>query len=301
VVHIVQDYTLVKCWQSFKSNIVIYHYMSGTTDLADRITFIESLNDLLSAENTIVERLYKRISEIPIQELKKVLQQQLKEQHRQQSRLENLIAYYGGKPTNSKAELVPLNYSTAPTPDDIIEKNNVSNNIPIESDHTIEMTPKGIAISNAKEDTVIKNAEILEYKRILKISEKIKAKDATNILKQNLKEKESMFNKIKSIPSKMYNQTNDNNNESPFRLGSAIGDVLTSYWNSKENPSKVYIFNRRVHHGGIGALLGLSSLYKNQPIITGILSGLGARLAKDDYKDSKEWFSFKKKEDDVEK
>ena len=270
-------------------------------DIADRITFIESLNYLLSAENIIIERLYKGISEIPIQELKTVLQQQLKEQHRQRSRLENLIAYYGGKPTNSKAELVPLSYSTTPTTDDMVEKNNVSNNLRIKSDDTIEIAPKGIDISNAKEDIRIKNAEILEYKRILKISEKIKAKDATNILKQNVKEKESMFNKIKSIPSKMRNQTNDNNNESPFRLGSAIGDILTSYWNSKENPSKVYIFNRRVHHGGIGALLGLASLYKNQPVITGILSGLGARLAKDDYKDSKEWFSFKKKEDDVEK
>ena len=275
--------------------------MSGMADIADRITFIESLNYLLSAENIIIERLYKRISEIPIQELKTVLQQQLKEQHRQRSRLENLIAYYGGKPTNSKAELVPLNYSTTPTTDDMVEKNNVSNNLRIKSDDTIEIAPKGIEISNAKEDIRIKNAEILEYKRILKISEKIKAKDATNILKQNVKEKESMFNKIKNIPSKMRNQTNDNNNESPFRLGSAIGDILTSYWNSKENPSKVYIFNRRVHHGGIGALLGLASLYKNQPVITGILSGLGARLAKDDYKDSKEWFSFKKKEDDVEK
>jgi ferritin-like metal-binding protein YciE len=275
--------------------------MSGMADVADRITFIESLNHLLSAENIIVERLYKRISEIPIQELKTVLQQQLKEQHRQRSRLENLIAYYGGKPTNSKAELVPLNYSTTPTTDDMVEKNNVSNNLHVKSDDTIEIAPKGIDISNAKEDIRIKNAEILEYKRILKISEKIKAKDATNILKQNVKEKESMFNKIKNIPSKMRNQTNDNNNESPFRLGSAIGDILTSYWNSKQNPSKVYIFNRRVHHGGIGALLGLASLYKNQPVITGILSGLGARLAKDDYKDSKEWFSFKKKEDDVEK
>ena len=275
--------------------------MSGMADIADRITFIESLNYLLSAENIIVERLYKRISEIPRQELKTVLQQQLKEQHRQRSRLENLIAYYGGKPTNSKAELVPLNYSTTLTTDDMVEKNNVSSHLHVKSDDTIEITPKGIDISNAKEDIRIKNAEILEYKRILKISEKIKAKDATNILKQNVKEKESMFNKIKSIPSKMRNQTNDNNNESPFRLGSAIGDILTSYWNSKENPSKVYIFNRRVHHGGIGALLGLASLYKNQPVITGILSGLGARLAKDDYKDSKEWFSFKKKEDDVEK
>jgi hypothetical protein len=68
---------------------------------------------------------------------------------------------------------------------------------------------------------------------------------------------------------------------------------------AKENPSKVYLFNRRVHHGTIGALLGLSGLYKNNPIITDILSGLGAGLQKDDYNYFKEWFLFKKKEDDA--
>jgi hypothetical protein len=87
----------------------------------------------------------------------------------------------------------------------------------------------------------------------------------------------------------------------PFQIGSTIADILTSYWNSKEDPSKVYIFNRRVHHGAIGALLGLSALYKKQPMITGILSGLGAGLAKDDYNDFKEWFLFKKKEDEYTK
>ena len=91
---------------------------------------------------------------------------------------------------------------------------------------------------------------------------------------------------------------NDNHNES-FKLGSAVADMLTSYWNSQENPSKVYLFNRRVHHGTIGALLGLSSLYKKNPLVTGILSGLGAGLQKDDSKDSKEWFLFRKKEDET--
>ena len=90
---------------------------------------------------------------------------------------------------------------------------------------------------------------------------------------------------------------NDNHNES-FKLGSAVADMLTSYWNSQENPSKVYLFNRRVHHGAVGALLGLSSLYKKNPFVTGILSGLGAGLQKDDSKDSKEWFLFRKKEDE---
>jgi ferritin-like metal-binding protein YciE len=269
------------------------------------------LNDLLSAENTVIERLDKRILETSIQESKRKLQQQLKEQHKQHGRLENLIAYYGGKPTNSKADLVPLDNSVdATTKNDMIKKNNNTlNNIHTEStaeegrdNNNMNMTPKEIEILNVKEDVIVKNAEILLYKQMLNVSEKIKAKDAINILKQNLKEKQTMFNKIKNIPTKIPVQTGDKNESNePFKLGSAIGDVLTSYWNSKENPSKVYIFNRRVHHGGIGALLGLSSLYKNQPVITGILSGLGARLAKDDYKDSKEWFSFKKREDDVEK
>jgi ferritin-like metal-binding protein YciE len=274
------------------------------TDIADRTTFIDSLNDLLSAENTVIERLDKRILETHIQELKKMLQEQLKQEHKHQSRLENLIAYYGGKPTDSRAELIPL----IPTSENN-NNNNTSNNINGQAqskreeghDNSTEKSLTEIELSKAKEDLVIKNAEILEYERLLKISEKLNLKDAINIIKQNLKEEESMFKKIKNIDSSLFNKSDDKNirNES-FKLGSAIGDVLTSYWNSKENPSKVYIFNRRVHHGGIGALLGLSSLYKKQPIITGILSGLGARLAKDDYKDSKEWFAFKKKEEDVE-
>jgi hypothetical protein len=32
--------------------------------------------------------------------------------------------------------------------------------------------------------------------------------------------------------------------------------------------------------------------------VTGLLSGLGAGLLKDDSKDSKEWFLFRKKEDE---
>jgi hypothetical protein len=106
-----------------------------------------------------------------------------------------------------------------------------------------------------------------------------------------------MLNDIRS------NNNNNNNNNSAhheyFNLGSAVADMLTSYWNSKENPSQVYIFNRRIHHGAIGALLGFSGLYKNNPLVTGILSGLGAGLQKDDYNDFKEWFLFKKRVDDT--
>ena len=91
------------------------------------------------------------------------------------------------------------------------------------------------------------------------------------------------------------NESSDKNNEA-FKLGSSIAKLITSSWNSQENPGKVYIFKRRVHHGGVGAILGLSNLFRNsQPIPSGILSGLGEGLAKDDYADRDSWFTFDKK------
>ena len=192
--------------------------MFDTEDSIDRMTFLECLNDLLSAENTVIERLTKEYWKHLYKIQRGNYNRRLKEQHKQHSRLENLIAYYGGKPTNSKADLVPLDKSVDATTNDMIKKNNNTlNNIHTEStaeegrDNNMNMTPKEIEILNATEDVIVKNAEILLYKRMLNVSEKIKAKDAINILKQNLKEKQTMFNKIKNIPTKMPIQTGDKN------------------------------------------------------------------------------------------
>jgi len=98
--------------------------------------------------------------------------------------------------------------------------------------------------------------------------------------------------------SNIHNESLDKDKEA-FKLGSSVAKLITSSWNSQENPGKVYIFGRRVHHGGIGALLGLSSFFsKSQPIPSGILSGLGEGLAKDDYADRDSWFTFDKKPTD---
>jgi hypothetical protein len=104
--------------------------------------------------------------------------------------------------------------------------------------------------------------------------------------------------KIPKWPKKTATKKDDPNVEKEaFQTGLSIAKLLTSYWNSQQNPGKAYLFNRRVHHGEIGSLLGLSNLFKKtQPIPTGILSGLGEGLAKDDYGDRKEWFTFKKKD-----
>ena len=82
------------------------------------------------------------------------------------------------------------------------------------------------------------------------------------------------------------------------RTGSSIGKLITNIWNSQKNPGKAYLLNRRVHHGEIGILLGLSNLIKkSRPATAGVFSGLGESLAQDDIADKEEWFSFKKKEE----
>ena len=270
----------------------------------DKTDFIVYLNEILSIENAVIERLHRRMQETSLQNLQNSLQDQLQEEKEQQSRLENLITEYGGKPTDSKADLPSLNSLTDATMDAMKKKKDNALNSQVETHDSKNdrMTSQEIEILNTKEDALIKSAEILAYKKVLKVAEKITDKDAINILKQNLQEKESTYANITTSESKMLSNMRNNSDHvhESFNLGSAVGDMLTSYWNSKENPSKVYLFNRRVHHGAIGALLGLSTLYKDNPMITGILSGLGSGLQKDDYNDFKEWFLFKKRGDEGE-
>ena len=82
-----------------------------------------------------------------------------------------------------------------------------------------------------------------------------------------------------------------------LRTGSSIGKLITNIWNSQKNPGKAYLLNRRVHHGEVGILLGLSNLIKkSRPATAGVFSGLGEALVQDDIADKEEWFRFKKKE-----
>ena len=287
--------------------------MVRSNDNDENNKFIDHLNEVVSIENAAIERLERRIQETAIQDSKKILQQHLQEEKEQQRRLIDLISTYGKKPTDSKADLISLHSLTKEARDkmkkDNVDSGNDTNTTKISSTihdsnniNNTMMTPEEAEILNTKEDALIKNNEISAYKTILKIDKGVIGKDVIDILKQNLQEKESMYDRIKSSESKMLKEigeNNDDHNES-FKVGSAVADMLTSQWNSQEDPSKVYLFNRRVHHGAIGALLGLSSLYKKNPLVTGILSGLGAGLQKDDSKDSKEWFLFRKKEDDRE-
>lgn len=91
--------------------------------------------------------------------------------------------------------------------------------------------------------------------------------------------------------------------EGGLMLGLTLAEVVTRYWNyrnsashggSHHSPQKVYVFNRRVHHGQIGVLLLLSLFFRGTSVPAAILTGIGIGLVKDDYIDFKDWFRFKK-------
>jgi hypothetical protein len=89
-------------------------------------------------------------------------------------------------------------------------------------------------------------------------------------------------------------------------LGVTAAEILTSYWNFRyrsSHPPKVYAFNRRIHHGEIGALLALSSLFLRRSVpvasIAAILAGIGIGLVKDDRADIVKWFRLEKKEIEI--
>jgi hypothetical protein len=78
-------------------------------------------------------------------------------------------------------------------------------------------------------------------------------------------------------------------------MGFAISELISYYW-KKNNGSKFYIFDRRIHHGEIGViLLGILFMGKVPPFLSSFIIGVGLGLINDDQKDIKKWFKFKKK------
>ena len=91
-------------------------------------------------------------------------------------------------------------------------------------------------------------------------------------------------------------------------LGLIAAEAIAGYWNNRNrtnpgtssplsSPQKLYFFNRRMHHGQIGALLMLSLFFRGTSVPAAILTGIGIGLVKDDYADFKEWFLFKKRDE----
>src|SRR5215210_2666146 len=149
------------------------------------------LNEILSVENAALDHLQSRIGETTISDVKQQLKQHLEETKAQQDRLKQLVTNWGGSPATFMAQLPILKFpSELSTTLDrtIIEDGKVRD---IVKDTENRMTPEK-ELMRAKEDMIIENAEIISYKMLIQLAEKLNVQDAIPILKQNLQEEEAM-------------------------------------------------------------------------------------------------------------
>jgi len=81
--------------------------------------------------------------------------------------------------------------------------------------------------------------------------------------------------------------------EERFQLGYRMAGYPLDSWNEDENPPKVYLKGRRIHHGAVGVGLTILGILAQ---MSGDSFGLGYAYAliEDDINDALEWFDFDK-------
>jgi ferritin-like metal-binding protein YciE len=161
--------------------------MAKSTSSGINSKLVEYFNEMLSVENAAIDRIQSRIEECPIQEAKTRLQQHLEETRGHQSRLQEIVAKYGGTPTDSKAHL-----STPKPPAAELMKKTIKDTVKSVTGDTENPLPEEMEILRTKEDAILENAEIVGYKMVMQIAERAGAQDTIPVLEQSMKEEQSM-------------------------------------------------------------------------------------------------------------
>jgi ferritin-like metal-binding protein YciE len=165
--------------------------MTQSTSSEINSKLVEYFNEMLSVENAAIDRIQSRIEETPIQEAKVRLQQHLEETRGQQSRLQEIVAKYGGTPTDSKAHL-----SAPKPPATELMKKTIKDTVKSVTEDTDNPLPEEMEIIRTKEDAILENAEIIGYKMVMQIAERASAQETIPVLEQSMKEEQSMANWI---------------------------------------------------------------------------------------------------------
>ena len=155
---------------------------------------VQFFNEALAMENAAVDRNETRMSETPIPLVKQQLQYHLEQTFVQQDRLRTIITNLGGSPTSAKAALpkmLPMDMDTVSNTVKETAKSLVSpkSKDRIDAEHELLQT---------KQYAIIENAEIVTYKMLMEISQKVGLLEALPLLQQSLLEETAMENFIVS-------------------------------------------------------------------------------------------------------
>jgi ferritin-like metal-binding protein YciE len=155
---------------------------------------VQYFNEALAMENAAVDRNQTRMGETPIPLVKQQLQYHLDQTFVQQDRLRTIITNLGGSPTSAKAALpkmLPADMDTVSNTVKETAKSLVSSKSKdrVDAEHELIQT---------KQDAIIENAEIVTYKMLMEISQKVGLLEALPLLQQSLLEETAMENFIVS-------------------------------------------------------------------------------------------------------
>ncbi|MFL6485849.1 MAG: DUF892 family protein [Nitrososphaera sp.] len=218
------------------------------TDSLMKQKLIQFFNEALAMENAAVDRNETRMSETPIPLVKQQLQYHLEQTFVQQDRLKTIITNLGGSPTSAKAALpkmLPTDMDTVTNTVKETAKSLVSSKSKdrVDAEHELLQT---------KQDAIIENAEIVTYKMLMEISQKVGLLEALPLLQQSLLEETAMENFIVSSapmaltmlwPELMKGSEGENVRVVPD--GKTV-TVATDGTYVKVSPDQVYQYNRFV-------------------------------------------------------
>jgi ferritin-like metal-binding protein YciE len=164
------------------------------TDSLMKQKLVQYFNEALAMENAAVDRNQTRTGETPIPLVKQQLQYHLEQTFVQQDRLRTIITNLGGSPTSAKAALpmmLPTDMDTFSNTVKETAKSLVSSKSKdrVDAEHELIQT---------KQDAIIENAEIVTYKMLMEISQKVGLLEALPLLQQSLLEETAMENFIVS-------------------------------------------------------------------------------------------------------
>jgi ferritin-like metal-binding protein YciE len=155
---------------------------------------VQYFNEALAMENAAVDRNQTRMSETPIPLVKQQLQYHLEQTFVQQDRLRTIITNLGGSPTSAKAALPKM----LPTDMDTVSNTVKETAKSLVSSKSKDRVDAEHELIQTKQDAIIENAEIVSYKMLMEISQKVGLLDALPLLQQSLLEETAMENFILS-------------------------------------------------------------------------------------------------------
>jgi ferritin-like metal-binding protein YciE len=164
------------------------------TDSIMNEKLLQFFNEAMAMENAAVDRNQTRMNETPIPLVKQQLQYHLEQTYVQQDRLRTIITNLGGTPTSAKAilpKMLPMDMDTVSNTVKEAAKSLVSSKSKDRVDAERELL-------QTKQDAIIENAEIVTYKMLMEISQKVGLLEALPLLQQSLLEETAMENFILS-------------------------------------------------------------------------------------------------------